>query len=59
MNPVSADAEMEKKLIVAVLQHTADESTRAAEILGISREELRTKMQKHGLSPSSSATDSL
>jgi transcriptional regulator with GAF, ATPase, and Fis domain len=45
-------AEMEKKLIVAVLRQTAGNRTHAAEILGISREGLRTKMQKFGLSPS-------
>jgi transcriptional regulator with GAF, ATPase, and Fis domain len=38
--------EMEKKLIVSVLQHTAGNRTRAAEILGISREGLRTKVQR-------------
>jgi transcriptional regulator with GAF, ATPase, and Fis domain len=45
-------AEMEKKLILAVLRYTTDNRTHAAEILGISREGLRTKMQKLGLSPS-------
>jgi len=45
-------AEMEKKLIMAVLHDTAGNRTHAAEILGISREGLRTKMQKLGLSPS-------
>jgi transcriptional regulator with GAF, ATPase, and Fis domain len=39
-------AAMEKKLILAVLEHTAGNRTRAAEILGISREGLRTKMQR-------------
>jgi transcriptional regulator with PAS, ATPase and Fis domain len=43
-------AEMEKKLILAVLEHTAGNRTRAAEILGISREGLRTKMQRLDLS---------
>jgi two-component system response regulator HupR/HoxA len=38
--------EMEKQLIVSVLQHTAGNRTRAAEILGISREGLRTKLQR-------------
>ena len=38
--------EMEKHLIVSVLQHTAGNRTRAAEILGISREGLRTKLQR-------------
>ena len=45
-------AEMEKKLILAVLHDTTGNRTHAAEILGISREGLRTKMQKLGLSPS-------
>ena len=45
-------AKMEKKLILAVLRDTTGNRTRAAEILGISREGLRTKMQKLGLSPS-------
>lgn len=39
-------AEMEKKLILAVLESTGGNRTRAAEILGISREGLRTKMQR-------------
>ena len=43
-------AEMEKRLITAVLAHTEGNRTRAAEILGISREGLRTKMQRLGLS---------
>jgi transcriptional regulator with GAF, ATPase, and Fis domain len=43
--------EMEKKLILAVLRHTCSNRTQAAEILGISREGLRMKMQKLGLSP--------
>ena len=38
--------EMEKQLIFSVLRHTAGNRTRAAEILGISREGLRTKLQR-------------
>jgi transcriptional regulator with GAF, ATPase, and Fis domain len=38
--------EMEKQLICSVLQHTSGNRTRAAEILGISREGLRTKLQR-------------
>jgi len=38
--------EMEKQLIASVLQFTAGNRTRAAEILGISREGLRTKLQR-------------
>jgi transcriptional regulator with GAF, ATPase, and Fis domain len=45
-------AEMEKKLILAVLRYTSGNRTHAAEILGISREGLRTKMQKLGSSHS-------
>jgi len=47
-------AEMEKKLIVAVLRHTADNRTHAADILGISREGLRTKMHRLGVTDSAS-----
>ncbi len=43
-------AEMEKQLILSVLEHTAGNRTRAAEILGISREGLRTKIQRLGIS---------
>jgi transcriptional regulator with GAF, ATPase, and Fis domain len=42
-------AEMEKQHILATLQDTGGNRRRAAEILGISREGLRTKMQRHGL----------
>jgi transcriptional regulator with GAF, ATPase, and Fis domain len=38
--------EMEKQLISSVLQNTGGNRTRAAEILGISREGLRTKLQR-------------
>src|ERR1700690_359789 len=38
--------EMEKQLIYSVLQHTGGNRTHAAEILGISREGLRTKLQR-------------
>jgi len=38
--------EMEKQLILSVLQHTGGNRTRSAEILGISREGLRTKLQR-------------
>jgi DNA-binding NtrC family response regulator len=38
--------EMEKQLISSVLAHTGGNRTRAAEILGISREGLRTKLQR-------------
>jgi transcriptional regulator with GAF, ATPase, and Fis domain len=43
--PMSLHA-MEKQLIFAVLQHTGGNRTRAAEVLGISREGLRTKLQR-------------
>lgn len=48
--PPMSLAEMEKRLILAVLDHTGGNRTRAAELLGISREGLRTKMQRLGLS---------
>jgi transcriptional regulator with GAF, ATPase, and Fis domain len=38
--------EMERQLISSVLQHTGGNRTQAAEILGISREGLRTKLQR-------------
>lgn len=38
--------EMEKQLIHSVLEYTCGNRTRAAEILGISREGLRTKLQR-------------
>lgn len=45
-------AEMEKRVILSVLRYTSNNRTHAAEVLGISREGLRTKMQKLGLSSS-------
>ena len=51
LQPMSI-AEMEKRLIVLVLKTTDGNRTRAAEILGISREGLRTKMQRYGLANS-------
>lgn len=50
LEPMSL-AEMEKRLILAVLETTGGNRTQAAKILGISREGLRTKMQRLGLSP--------
>lgn len=38
--------EMEKQLILSVLHHTGGNRTRAAELLGISREGLRTTLQR-------------
>jgi len=46
--PVSL-LEMEKRVISAALAHTRGNRTQAAEILGISREGLRVKMQRLGL----------
>ena len=43
-------AEMEKRLILTVLEHTGGNRTRAAEVLGISREGLRVKMHRMGIS---------
>src|SRR5258706_579388 len=51
MPPMSI-LEMEKRLIRSVLQSTDGNRTKAAEVLGISREGLRTKMQRLGLSSS-------
>ncbi len=48
LQPMSI-AEMEKRLIILVLKTTDGNRTRAAEILGISREGLRTKMLRYGL----------
>lgn len=45
--------EMEKQLILSVLEHTAGNRTRAAEILGISREGLRTKLHRLEISGNS------
>jgi len=45
--------EMEKNLITSVLEHTNGNRTRAAEVLGISREGLRTKLQRLQISPES------
>jgi DNA-binding NtrC family response regulator len=42
--PLMSLHEMEKQLICSVLEHTAGNRTQAAEILGISREGLRTKL---------------
>ncbi len=41
----------ERKLILGVLEKTSWNQTKAAEILGISRKQLRTKMKHHGLLP--------
>jgi transcriptional regulator with GAF, ATPase, and Fis domain len=49
LTPMSL-AEMEKQLIHSVLEHTAGNRTLAAEVLGVSREGLRTKMKRLGLS---------
>ncbi len=48
--PPMSLAEMERQLILSVLEHTGGNRTRAAEILGISREGLRTKIQRLGIS---------
>jgi DNA-binding protein Fis len=45
--------EMEQRLILSVLEHTGGNRTRASEVLGISREGLRTKMQRLGISTGS------
>jgi len=43
--------ETEKRLLLRALEKTAWNQTRAAEVLGISRKQLRTKMKHHGLLP--------
>lgn len=43
--------ETEKMLILKALQKTNWNQTRAAQILGLSRKQLRTKIKNHGLSP--------
>jgi DNA-binding NtrC family response regulator len=43
--------ETEKRLLMRALEKTAWNQTRAAEVLGISRKQLRTKMKHHGLLP--------
>lgn len=43
--------ETEKKLLLSALEKTSWNQTRAAEIPGISRKQLRTKMRHHGLLP--------
>ncbi len=43
--------ETEKKLIMKALNETDWNQTRAAEVLGITRKQLRTKMQHHNLLP--------
>jgi DNA-binding NtrC family response regulator len=44
--------ETEKKLIIKALNQSSWNQSKSAEILGISRKQLRTKMQKHKLLPS-------
>lgn len=50
-------SEMEKRLIISTLQSTRGNRTRAAEILGVSREGLRTKMQRFGLADAAVAQE--
>ncbi len=44
-------AETEKRLLLSALERTSWNQTKAAEELGISRKQLRTKMKNHGLLP--------
>lgn len=48
--------EIEKSVILKALNTTGWNQTKAAEILGISRKQLRTKMKHHGLLPNGSTT---
>lgn len=43
--------ETEKQLVLRALQRTSWNQSRAAEVLGITRKQLRTKMKNHGLLP--------
>ncbi|MGC8938033.1 MAG: helix-turn-helix domain-containing protein, partial [Thermodesulfovibrio sp.] len=45
--------EVEKSLILKALNSTGWNQTKTAQILGISRKQLRTKMKNHGLLPDS------
>jgi transcriptional regulator with GAF, ATPase, and Fis domain len=56
LTPMSL-AEMEKRLILSVLEHTEGNRTSAAEVLGVSREGLRTKMKRLGLSETAPSTE--
>ena len=57
INPMSL-GEMERKLILSVMEHTGGNRTRAAEVLGISREGLRTKLQKLRIDDMKTAVES-
>ncbi len=50
--------ETEKRLILKVLEKTSWNQTRAAELLGITRKQLRTKMKNHNLLSSEDKDDS-
>lgn len=41
--------EVERPLLEVVMQHTENNQTQAAKLLGINRGSLRTKLKKHGL----------
>lgn len=49
--------EKEKMLIIEALEKTSYNQTKSAELLGISRKQLRTKMKNHGLLSSKEAED--
>ena len=46
--------QQEKSLLVNALARAGQNQTRAAEVLGISREQLRTRMKRYGLLPGQS-----
>jgi two-component system response regulator HydG len=49
--------EQERRLLVEALERSGQNQTRAARLLRISREQLRTRMKRHGLLPQKSARD--
>lgn len=44
-------SEIEKPLLEVVMNHTAGNQSRAAEILGINRNTLRSKLRQYGIIP--------
>jgi transcriptional regulator with GAF, ATPase, and Fis domain len=44
-------ADLEKRAVLAALEHTGGNKTRAASVLGITRTQLRTRLKRFGLTP--------